>query len=77
MAGLLLLRWVRRHLLWRLRNRLLVTYVFVGVIPVALLLLMGLMATYILGGQSASYLAISDLQGEVSSLSAVNTGITP
>ena len=24
-AGLLLLRWVRRHLLWRLRNRLLVT----------------------------------------------------
>lgn len=75
-AALLLLRWVRRHVLWRLRNRLLVTYVFVGVIPVGLLVLMGLMATYILGGQFASYLAISDLQGEVSSLSAVNSGIT-
>ena len=75
-AFLLLLRWTRRHLLWRLRNRLLVTYVFVGVIPVALLLLMGLLATYILGGQFASYLAISDLHGEINSLSALNSGIT-
>jgi len=75
-GALLLLRWTRQHLLWRLRNRLLVTYVFVGVIPVALLLLMGSLATYILGGQFASYLAISDLQGEISSLSAVNSGIT-
>jgi sigma-B regulation protein RsbU (phosphoserine phosphatase) len=75
-GSLLLLRWVRRHLLWRLRNRLLVTYVFVGVIPVALLVLMGLLATYILGGQFASYLAISDLHSEINSLSAVNSGIT-
>ncbi len=75
-ASLLLLRWTRQHLLWRLRNRLLVTYVFVGVIPVALLLLMGLLATYILGGQFASYLAISDLHGEINSLSALNSGIT-
>lgn len=75
-AGLLLLRWTRQHLLWRLRNRLLVTYVFVGVIPVALLLLMGFLATYILGGQFASYLAISDMHGEINSLSALNSGIT-
>ncbi len=75
-GGLLLLRWTRQHLLWRLRNRLLVTYVFVGVIPVALLLLMGTLATYILGGQFASYLAISDMHGEINSLSALNSGIT-
>lgn len=75
-GSLMLLRWVRRHLLWRLRNRLLVTYVFVGVIPVGLLLLMGLLATYILGGQFASYLAISDVQSEINSLGAVNSGIT-
>src|SRR5438876_610830 len=37
---LLLLRWVRRVLLWRLRNRLIVTYVFIGVIPVLLILVM-------------------------------------
>jgi len=27
-------RWLRAQLLWRLRNRLIVTYVFIGVIPV-------------------------------------------
>src|SRR5580692_10428632 len=26
-------RWLKRKLLWRLRNRLIVTYVFIGVIP--------------------------------------------
>src|SRR5579862_6907575 len=30
-------RWLRAQLLWRLRNRLIVTYVFIGVIPVFLL----------------------------------------
>ena len=32
-------RWVRVKLMWRLRNRLIVTYVFIGVIPIVLLLL--------------------------------------
>src|SRR5450755_4722359 len=32
-------RWVRVQLLWRLRNRLIVTYVFIGVIPVFLLVM--------------------------------------
>src|SRR5205085_6984817 len=27
-------RWLRSQMLWRLRNRLIVTYVFIGVIPV-------------------------------------------
>src|SRR5271163_4242172 len=36
-ALLMGLRWVRRKLLWRLRNRLIVTYVFIGVIPLILL----------------------------------------
>src|SRR5579862_4541162 len=29
-------RWLRRRVLWRLRNRLIVTYVFIGVIPAVL-----------------------------------------
>src|SRR5438067_7943829 len=33
-------RWLRTRLLWRLRNRLIVTYVFIGVIPALLLLSM-------------------------------------
>src|SRR5690242_20953183 len=39
-GAFLLLRWIRRKLLWRLRNRLIVTYVFIGVIPVVLILCM-------------------------------------
>src|SRR5205085_12091286 len=30
------LRWIRRVFMWRLRNRLIITYVFIGVIPVVL-----------------------------------------
>src|SRR5208283_4161992 len=36
------LRWVRRQLMWRLRNRLIVTYIFIGVIPMILLVTMAL-----------------------------------
>ena len=35
-------RALRRKVLWRLRNRLIVTYVFIGVIPAALLVTMAL-----------------------------------
>ena len=41
------LRWLRRKLMWRLRNRLIVTYVFIGVIPVILLLSIGLITAYL------------------------------
>src|SRR6202453_3264217 len=30
---ILAFRWLKRRILWRLRNRLIVTYVFIGVIP--------------------------------------------
>src|SRR5215813_13974550 len=33
-------RWLRVRMLWRLRNRLIVTYVFIGVIPAILLIAM-------------------------------------
>ena len=37
---ILAFRWVKRRILWRLRNRLIVTYVFIGVIPAVLLVAM-------------------------------------
>ena len=45
----------RRQLLWPLRNRLLVAYVLVGLIPVVLLLLLGLVAAWTLYGKVAVY----------------------
>ncbi len=77
-AGLFLLlwaRWLRRRLMWRLRNRLIVTYVFIGVIPVALLLAMGMIAGYLVAGQFATFVTTSDIQAEWKSLEASNSGI--
>jgi sigma-B regulation protein RsbU (phosphoserine phosphatase) len=71
-GALMLLRWVRRQLMWRLRNRLIVTYVFIGVIPILLLLAMGILAGYLFAGQFATYVAMSDLQSELHHLETAN-----
>ena len=68
-------RWVRQRLLWRLRNRLIVTYVFIGVIPIILLLSMVLLAAYLFAGQFATYVALSDLDIELQHLTAANNAL--
>ena len=75
-ACLLLLgvRWIRRKLMWRLRNRLIVTYIFIGVIPV-LLLGMAFLAGYLFAGQFATYVATSDLQSELQRLHSTNRSL--
>ena len=69
----LMLRWVRRRLMWRLRNRLIVTYVFIGVIPIILLVAMALLAGYLFAGQFATYVASADLQSELQHLESANS----
>jgi phosphoserine phosphatase RsbU/P len=68
-------RWGYRPLLWRLRNRLIVTYLFIGVMPILLLLLMGGLAGYLFAGQVATYVAISDLHSELLHLQAANDAL--
>ncbi len=70
-----LCRWGYRPLLWRLRNRLIVTYLFIGVMPILLLLLMGGVAGYLFAGQFATYVAISDLRSELQHLQAANDAL--
>jgi sigma-B regulation protein RsbU (phosphoserine phosphatase) len=74
-ALLMGLRWARRKLLWRLRNRLIVTYVFIGVIPLMLLVAGALLAAYLFAGQFATYAAMSDLQSELQHLDATNRSL--
>ncbi len=75
-CGLLMgLRWGRRRLMWRLRNRLIVTYVFIGVIPVILLVAMALLAGYLFAGQFATYVASADLQSELQHLELANRSL--
>ena len=69
------LRWLRTKLMWRLRNRLIVTYVFIGVIPIILLVAMFLVAGYLFAGQFATYIALSDLQTELEHLDAANSAL--
>ncbi|HEY3927867.1 MAG TPA: SpoIIE family protein phosphatase [Candidatus Koribacter sp.] len=67
-----LFQWIRRTLMWRLRNRLLVTYAFIGFAPVVLLLAMFLAAGWLFVGQYAAYLATNDFKSELHRLTASN-----
>ena len=58
-------RWVKRRILWRLRNRLIVTYVFIGVIPAVLLVAMGLITLYGLGGQFAVFVVTAEIHAQL------------
>jgi phosphoserine phosphatase RsbU/P len=69
-------RWVKRRILWRLRNRLIVTYMFIGVIPAVLLVAMGLITLYGLGGQFAVFVVTSEKDTQLRSLAAVNATVS-
>src|SRR6202795_58232 len=69
-------RWLRSQLLWRLRNRLIVTYVFIGVVPVFLLVMISLITLYLLAGQFASFVVTSDITTHLHSMEAANRAIS-
>ena len=69
-------RWVKRRILWRLRNRLIVTYMFIGVIPAVLLVAMGLITLYGLGGQFAVFLVTSEIHSQLRSMAGVNDAVS-
>ena len=50
-----------RKAIWRLRNRLIAAYVFIAVVPIALILLLAGLAGYALIGQVAAYFVRTDL----------------
>jgi sigma-B regulation protein RsbU (phosphoserine phosphatase) len=60
-----------RKAIWRLRNRILVTYVLIAVVPILLILTLAGLGTYMLAGQVAVYLARSELERRVASMQAV------
>ena len=54
--------------LWRVRNRLIVTYVFIAVVPILLILALVGVSVYIVSGQVASYLVTSEANRRAASL---------
>ena len=57
-----------RKSIWRLRNRLYVTWVFIGVVPIILILALAASGTWIVAGQVAVYLVSSELERRAASL---------
>ena len=73
--SILAFRWLKRKLLWRLRNRLIVTYVFIGVIPAFLLIAMALITIYLFAGQFASFVVTSEINSQLRSMQAANAAV--
>jgi sigma-B regulation protein RsbU (phosphoserine phosphatase) len=69
-------RQLKRKILWRLRNRLIVTYVFIGVIPAALLVVMALITMYLFAGQFASFVVTSEINAQLRSMQAANAAVS-
>jgi phosphoserine phosphatase RsbU/P len=69
-------RWTRVHMLWRLRNRLIVTYIFIGVIPVFLLVVISLTSLYLFARQFAGFVVTSDVATHLHSMEASNHAIS-
>jgi phosphoserine phosphatase RsbU/P len=65
-----LLPWFRTKFMWTLRNRLIVVYVFIAVVPVILLLSMVGLAAYGLYLQLGAHIFHDDLQARISTISA-------
>src|SRR5215475_7400334 len=63
-----------RRFLWRVRHRLLVTWIFVGVVPIVLIFLLLAEVGFILMGQLASYMTTNEIVREGESIrSAADT----
>ena len=66
------LRWFRNHVMWSVRNRLIVTYLFIGGVPLVLVLLIAWLAIYFLTIQFAAYLVVAEIQAPLRPLQAAN-----
>jgi phosphoserine phosphatase RsbU/P len=67
-------RW-RAELLWSLRNRLILGYLFLAVVPVVLLLFLASMLGQILYSQLAAYLLYHDIEDRIAMMSDASSGL--
>jgi sigma-B regulation protein RsbU (phosphoserine phosphatase) len=67
-----LMRFIRTRVLWRLRRRLVVAYILIGVVPISLFLLLVVLGAWIINGQFAAYLVILRLRDRFDKIEQVN-----
>ena len=57
--------WTRTRVLWSLRNRLIIAYLFIAVVPVVMLLVLGGLSASILYRQLGGYLLVNEVQDRI------------
>lgn len=72
LALLLAVRLIRRHFLWSLRNKLILTYLLIGLAPVVMLVTLAVVLAYFATGQFSIHLADARMHQELDELSAQN-----
>ncbi|MEO6803501.1 MAG: SpoIIE family protein phosphatase [Granulicella sp.] len=72
----LLVRIIRKRMLWSLRNKLIITYLLVGLAPVVLFVTLATIFAYIAAGQFAIHLASNRMQTELDQMSTDNSTLT-
>lgn len=69
----LALRWFRGHVMWSVRNRLIVTYLFIGGVPVMLAMAMAIGGGYLMLEQLATFFTVSEIRQNTQRLQAANS----
>jgi sigma-B regulation protein RsbU (phosphoserine phosphatase) len=72
----LLWRFIFLRLLWKVRNRLIVTYLLMGLTPVVLFVTLALILLYVFSGQFAIFAAMGVVHDELEHIGAVNGALT-
>ncbi len=71
-----LVGYVRHHLLWRLRQRLIVAYIFIAVVPVLLILVLAGIGLYIVNAQFAAFLVNLNLRDHINELRQLSRAVS-
>ena len=74
-TGPALYRAAQRGMLWRLRNKLILTYLLIGLTPVILFFTLVFLSAYVAAGQFAIHLAASHLQLQLDSMGTSDAGL--
>jgi sigma-B regulation protein RsbU (phosphoserine phosphatase) len=69
------IRMASRHVIWRLRNRLIVTYLFIALVPVVLVVALAGLSGWAFTSQVAVYLVTSELDRRINSLESATQSI--
>lgn len=67
-----LIRYIGSHFLWRLRRRLVVAYILIGVVPISLILVLVFLGAFIINGQFGAFLVVLRLRDHFDEIEQVN-----